>query len=434
LNSVQYNKLLSLGEGKGFDDSYYNVATHNCVSYVFKALHVIGYNPQDINMGTRLTDWILSNPVSSALAYSNMGFLVNAVVWQTINGAPSLIYDDLTQLLAANGAIAVEGNRLFPVPGNTLNVNNKIIGYSNIDDVIIGGIGDDHLIGKDGNDILIGDKILPKVEVGLISDEDLLERVLNKGKDILEGGEGYDTYYVNHGDIIIDSDGKGEIRFQDIEFNYFVGDEQVGYFGRITEIRGDSAEFTGNGSDGMAYSYLLNGLSFDGENFSAASLIMTNLETKHQITIRNFTNGQLNIYLNDLIHFDGEMSVIQYYFEKGENLFNTYDVDPDGSGYNWARLKHGSYRSEATDLDSHRDNNSNGNGSNGGSNGGGSNGGGSNGGRGSPNQRGRSPQLYDPLVLDLDGDGIETVGHNGHSGSLFDHDADGIRTSTGWIK
>ncbi|HDR1565886.1 TPA: hypothetical protein QB435_002083, partial [Pasteurella multocida] len=190
----------------------------------------------------------------------------------------------MTQLLAANGAIAVEGNRLFPVSGNTLNVNNKIIGYSNIDDVIIGGIGDDHLIGKDGNDILIGDKILPKVEVGLISDEDLLERALNKGKDILEGGEGYDTYYVNHGDIIIDSDGKGEIRFQDIEFNYFVGDEQVGYFGRITEIRGDSAEFTGNGSDGMAYSYLLNGLSFDGENFSAASLIMTNLETKHQIT------------------------------------------------------------------------------------------------------------------------------------------------------
>lgn len=40
---------------------------------------------------------------------------------------------------------------------------------------------------------------------------------------------------------------------------------------------------------------------------------------------------------------------------------------------------------------------------------------------------------YDPLVLDLDGDGIETVAVSGFSGSLFDHDNDGIRTATGWI-
>ncbi|WP_167383018.1 calcium-binding protein [Pasteurella oralis] len=261
-----------------------------------------------------------------------------------------------------------------------------------------------------------------------------------EGSDLLEGGEGHDIYYVTNGDIIIDSDGNGEIRFQNKDNKYpeEVKNEdnevvQNMYFGKITEMRGRSAKFVGSDGVSTPYSYQLNGLSFKDGNFSA-TLIMTNLVTGHHITIRNFKNGQLNIYLNDLIHFDGEMSVIQYYFEKGENLFDTYDVDPDGSGYNWARLKHGSYRSESTDLDSRRDNNSNGNGSNGGSNGGGSNGGGSNGGRGSPNQRGRSPQLYDPLVLDLDGDGIETVGHNGHSGSLFDHDADGIRTSTGWIK
>jgi hypothetical protein len=43
----------------------------------------------------------------------------------------------------------------------------------------------------------------------------------------------------------------------------------------------------------------------------------------------------------------------------------------------------------------------------------------------------------DPLVLDLDGDGIETVGIFGASGTgspiLFDHDADGTRTGTGWV-
>jgi Ca2+-binding RTX toxin-like protein len=42
--------------------------------------------------------------------------------------------------------------------------------------------------------------------------------------------------------------------------------------------------------------------------------------------------------------------------------------------------------------------------------------------------------VYDPLCLDLDGDGIETTAANGYAGALFDHDGDGIRTSTGWLK
>ena len=37
----------------------------------------------------------------------------------------------------------------------------------------------------------------------------------------------------------------------------------------------------------------------------------------------------------------------------------------------------------------------------------------------------------DPLVLDLDGDGIETVSATG--AVLFDHDGDGVRSGTGWI-
>ncbi|WP_239324785.1 calcium-binding protein [Snodgrassella gandavensis] len=42
--------------------------------------------------------------------------------------------------------------------------------------------------------------------------------------------------------------------------------------------------------------------------------------------------------------------------------------------------------------------------------------------------------VYDPLILDLDGDGIETTGSRKLSGALFDHDGDGIRTATGWVK
>ncbi len=39
----------------------------------------------------------------------------------------------------------------------------------------------------------------------------------------------------------------------------------------------------------------------------------------------------------------------------------------------------------------------------------------------------------DPLSLDLDGDGLETMAQAGFNGVLFDHDADGIKTATGWI-
>ncbi|ADX45958.1 putative rtx family calcium-binding cytotoxins and bacteriocins protein [Paracidovorax avenae ATCC 19860] len=40
----------------------------------------------------------------------------------------------------------------------------------------------------------------------------------------------------------------------------------------------------------------------------------------------------------------------------------------------------------------------------------------------------------DPLVLDLDGDGIEAVGIDPTRPILFDHDGDGTRNATGWIK
>ncbi|MEQ1592734.1 MAG: calcium-binding protein [Thiobacillaceae bacterium] len=40
----------------------------------------------------------------------------------------------------------------------------------------------------------------------------------------------------------------------------------------------------------------------------------------------------------------------------------------------------------------------------------------------------------DPLVFDLDSDGLETIGINTANPILFDHDADGVKTATGWVK
>ncbi|MBK7060663.1 MAG: hypothetical protein IPH51_09240 [Rubrivivax sp.] len=45
-----------------------------------------------------------------------------------------------------------------------------------------------------------------------------------------------------------------------------------------------------------------------------------------------------------------------------------------------------------------------------------------------------APSPRDPLAIDFDGDGIETMGVGGANGTvLFDHDADGVRTGTGWL-
>ena len=41
--------------------------------------------------------------------------------------------------------------------------------------------------------------------------------------------------------------------------------------------------------------------------------------------------------------------------------------------------------------------------------------------------------FYDPLILDLDGDGIETRGLDPDRPVFFDHNGDGVRTHTGWV-
>ncbi|MBR5675251.1 MAG: hypothetical protein IKX14_02275, partial [Neisseriaceae bacterium] len=42
--------------------------------------------------------------------------------------------------------------------------------------------------------------------------------------------------------------------------------------------------------------------------------------------------------------------------------------------------------------------------------------------------------IYDPLVLDLDGDGVELVSADGWNGVQFDFNGNGIKTATQWVK
>lgn len=46
----------------------------------------------------------------------------------------------------------------------------------------------------------------------------------------------------------------------------------------------------------------------------------------------------------------------------------------------------------------------------------------------------KKPPRRDPLTLDLNGNGLETVGIDTNNPILFDHDGDGIKSATGWVK
>jgi hypothetical protein len=46
----------------------------------------------------------------------------------------------------------------------------------------------------------------------------------------------------------------------------------------------------------------------------------------------------------------------------------------------------------------------------------------------------RAPQRRDPLAVDLDQDGVETTGVTSGAVIKFDHDGDGVKTGTGWLR
>ena len=49
------------------------------------------------------------------------------------------------------------------------------------------------------------------------------------------------------------------------------------------------------------------------------------------------------------------------------------------------------------------------------------------------NRSGKFHIFYDPLVLDLDGDGVELISENNWNGVLFDFNGNGIKTATQWV-
>ena len=314
INQEQYDKLLAFGKqelGNVFNYDKYSPISNSCVSFVFKALNLIGYNPNDkkpwIAPSYDLDD--IDNPI-------NTGNLPGDIV---VNGYHYLRlltdgFEILTELLAKNGAIEVKGNNtLIPVSESRSNDiitrPYEITGYDNTHDTIIGGKGNDRLIGGNGDDILIGGN-------GAYSlDDDYYGSVTvrDDGDDILEGGEGHDTYYIGGKDTIIDSDGKGEIRFLDKDYKMakvskwaIEKGEPAQYDVMITDYNASTglAVFENVGyrveASGLRRSndyYTSTCVSRETPGYFARSITMTDLATGHQVTIENFKNLDLGIGL-----------------------------------------------------------------------------------------------------------------------------------------
>ena len=320
INQQQFDKLKEFGDpGKdkkganaksmGFDTRFYNVATHNCVSYVFKALHLIGYNPQDINWGTRYTDLLKKYHIPLAPSID-----LPLKIYEIFSAAPGWSYDDVISLLAKHGAIEVKGNNtLIPVSESRSNDiitrPYEITGYDDTHDTIIGGKGNDRLIGGSGDDILIGGN-------GTYSlDDDYYGSVTvrDDGNDILDGGEGHDIYYIGGKNTIIDSDGRGEIRFLDKDY-------KMAKVSKLAIEKGEPAQYDVmitdyNASTGLAVFenvdcrveasglrrsndyYTSTCVSRETPGYFARSITMTDLATGHQVTIENFKNLDLGIRL-----------------------------------------------------------------------------------------------------------------------------------------
>lgn len=151
------------------------------------------------------------------------------------------------------------------------------------DDYIEGGAGNDQVLGGTGNDLLIGDAGDDEIEGGIGDDvvragagDDVLTG--GRGNDRLDGGEGFDTYIFESGDgndVIIDSDGRGELIYQGNALR-----------GVATATNGSYVSADGK----ITY-------SFAGDIEEGGVLTITT--ENGRIKIRDFRNGMLGITLGD---------------------------------------------------------------------------------------------------------------------------------------
>ena len=302
-------------------------------------------------------------------------------------------------------------------------------------DYISGGSADDSLFGDSGDDTLNGDQGMDVLYGNQGND------TLNggSGNDYLAGGDGNDTYQLGPGsgyDIIADNSGSTRLRF---------GEGITAAQIKISQVRklGDSGsfEFTDQGRDlWVEYSasdavYIESGMDSpnlsiefsNGELLNQNQLQILLAESQNELDVNNDTQRRVDSIINgsasspkasatlvmgngyDAYNAPSLRGLYNYFrgmigdLEPGQPMPTSIKLGNAGGAASWTW-------NVADFLLSIRNNSSNSSFSS------------------AKDWRVRR----DPLVLDLDGDGLETVGTV--AGVLFDHNGDGIKTGSGWLE
>ncbi len=166
-----------------------------------------------------------------------------------------------------------------------------------------GGNGADKLYGGAGNDVL------RHTEYSHTDDE---------VSDYLEGGSGRDTYYVGSGDVVMDTDGLGQLIYTDA-----AGTPYAFSGGRL--VGGNYV------SDDNKATYTLSGMTLTIQVQGAADAI----------TVNNFSEGDLGITLNDVTQDIG--------FSITGDL-KPIDLDPEAAGIQGTYDEYGNYITSGAEV------------------------------------------------------------------------------------
>ncbi len=252
--------------------------------------------------------------------------------------------------------------------------NDSVTGTESAD-IIKGGAGDDKLNGVAGDDIIYG----------------------GAGDDKLSGGDGHDTFYGEEGNDVLNGGSEDEID--------------------------DGVTDTLYGGEGFN-KYLVDGYD---------TIILTGKEDINGEVFLTKDDEQLE--LTEAIHAEGDPAGV--YKDTSDNEY-VFDGDAlvinDGlriEGFKkWARTTTASDGStiwsalgitiseESEDDEDAGDEDGDGNGDAGRQ------------GDGSPDKKAAESTLGDPIIIDLNGNGVETLSGKG---VYFDHGGDGVKERTGWV-
>lgn len=344
---------------------------------------LFGQGGQDILLGQGDNDILLGDNIDDSTSYGDdilAGGDGNDRLWGA-GGSDYLLGGADDDYLHGDGNLDTVHDGNDVLDGGT--GNDILIGGGGVD-MLYGGAGDDYLDGGEGDDYLEGGDGVDTLLGG--AGDDIL---VGSAGDTLNGGAGNDTYIID-----------GQVR---VEINDNQGDNQL-----ALQVDADNPVVTA---------------SFTGD--------------RGQVSTVSFANGA-SVNFSDGTGWSGSMCVqIQGSGSSVSTIMTSCGPGTSGGALTWARretlndawgsggwsggsggqvwfgaggvgtMVHGIYQRSYA-MPAHVN--------------------------GAYNNFTRFPQRSDPFTLDLDGDGLETVGINAVAPVLFDIDATGIKQSVGWVK